>query len=173
MTRQAHPPGSAPTRAPAQGEPAVVIEASLPGARAGDGRRQTGFSYVEVLVAVTLLAVALVPAMDALQTGLLGASVHERLAAQHYRAAGRLEELLAQPYGALDAAALAAASATTPSSYSDAVGVADRRLVYLARYDIDNADADGNRFTGGDEGIVWVRVAIEGSDVALDSLKRW
>ena len=155
-----HPPRQAPT---------PVRRSTGAGVRCS----QAGFSYLETLIAVTLIAVALAPAIESLQTGMLGATVHERAATLHYRAAGRLEELLAQPYAALDAAALAAGSSTVASSYSDTAGTTDRRLAYLARYDVDNADTDGNRFTGGDEGVVWVRVAIEGSSIALDSLRRW
>ena len=36
---------------------------------------QSGFSYVEVMVATGILAIALVPAVDALQTGLAGAEI--------------------------------------------------------------------------------------------------
>ena len=36
--------------------------------------RINGFSYAEVLVAVAILAIALVPAMDALHTGLAGSA---------------------------------------------------------------------------------------------------
>ena len=132
-----------------------------------------GFSYIETLVATVLLAVALVPAMESLQTGLLGASVHEQQAALHYRVAGRLEEMLSEPLHALDTAATAAGSHLTASSYSDPGGTSNRRLVYLTRYDVDNDDGDANPFSGGDDGIIWVQVTIEATSVSLTGLKHW
>lgn len=147
--------------------------ALAPACRTRELRVQHGFSYMEVLVATALLALVLAPALESLQTGTLAAGVHERTGSLHYRAAGRMQDLLAQPFHELDTAALAAGSASVASSYSDASGSSERRLVYLARYDVDDADGDGDRFTGGDEGILWLRVTIEGSNVALDGLRRW
>jgi len=117
-----------------------------------------------------VLAAALVPALQALQGGVAGTDVHLSSAQRLQRAAGRMEEVLAEPLNALDAAAVAAGSPTTPSSYSDSPGTPERRLVYLSRFDGDDADGDGNPFTGTDAGIIWVRVAIEGSTVALESV---
>ena len=45
--------------------------------------RQSGLTLVEVLVSVVLLAILLVPAMRALQTGIVGAEVHGDLASGH------------------------------------------------------------------------------------------
>ena len=70
----------------------------------------------------------------------------------------------------MDAAALAAGDATVPTSFSDSAGTNDRRLVYLSRYDGDNADADDDPFTGVDDDLIWVRVAIENSTQALETL---
>lgn len=81
-----------------------------------------------------------------------------------------MEQLLAEAPASLDAAAQAAGAPTTPTSYSDAPGTPDRRLVFLARYDLDNADGDGNPFTGGDAGLIWVRVAIKNQVIALESV---
>jgi len=134
-------------------------------ARRRRARGQGGFSYVEVLVAVALLALCLVPALDALQTGVLGAATHNTQAVDHYAVAGRLEEVLAEPFSSLDAAAVAAGGPTVPTSYSAAP-----LLVYLARYDADDADGDGNPFTGGDDGLLWVRVAVEGGGASLETL---
>lgn len=129
---------------------------------------QRGFSYVEVLVAVLVLAICLPPALDALSTATRGAGNHETSIARRYFVSGRLEQVLAEAPASLDAAALTAGSPTTPTSYSDAPGMPDRRLVFLARYDLDNADADNDPFTGGDPGLIWVRVAIENQRIALE-----
>lgn len=133
-------------------------------------RRQRGASYVEVLIAATLLATLLMPLLNSLNTAAQTASVQQELAQQHFSLNGRLEELLAQPFGILDAAAVAAGGPTVASSYSDPAGTADRRLVYLSRYDGDNADADNDPFTGVDEDLLWLRVTIENTALSVQSL---
>lgn len=133
-------------------------------------RRSGGFSYVEVLIATALVAVALAPALDALISGIQGAGVHVALAEEHYHALGRLEEVLAEPFATLDAEALSAGGPTVPTAYSDAGGTPRRRLVFLARYDGDDADTDGNPFTGGDAGLLWVAVEIEHTGRVLETL---
>lgn len=128
---------------------------------------QRGLTIVEVLVAMVLLAALLVPAVNALYTGMLGSTVHTDLGRNHYRLVSRMESVLAEPFPSLEAAA---AGSTVPSSYSDAAGPADRLLVYIAGYDADNADADGDPFTGPDSDILWVRVAVDESTQAIESL---
>jgi hypothetical protein len=132
--------------------------------------RETGISYVETLLAVTVLALALVPALEALQTAFIGAAVQEQVVLWQQRLATRMEDLLAEPFASLDDAALAAGSETTPSSYSDGAGGPDRVLVFLSRYDGDNADADSDPFTGTDEGLLWARVAIDNTPYELTTL---
>jgi len=145
--------------------------------------RQSGLTYVEVLVAAVLLAIVLVPALQALHTGMLGAEVHSSTVDQHYAVLSRMEEVLAEPYSMLTAAAGAAGDEQTPTTYSDAAGPVDRRLVYLALYDADDADGDGNVFTVPDPnldgdfdpytgyaGLLWVRVEVEGSVTWLETL---
>ena len=131
---------------------------------------QRGWSYVEVLVATVLLALALVPALEAMQTALLGAAVHEEHAIHQQRLASRLEQILAQPFSDLDAAASAAGSEAVPSTYSDSAGTKGRRLVFLSRYDGDNADGDDKPFTDTDAGLLWVKVEIENSVIGLETL---
>ena len=60
-----------------------------------------GFSYVEVLVASTLIAIALVPAINALQTGILSAGIHQSLTNQHYQRLKKMEEITAEPFANL------------------------------------------------------------------------
>lgn len=131
---------------------------------------QRGLSYVEVLVATVIIAVALAPAIEGLHGGLSGAAAHEVATAGHFELDSRMEQLLAEPFASLDAEAQALADPKVPSSYSDAPGAERRRLVYLSRYDGDDADADGDPFTGIDEGLLWVRVAIEGTVHARETL---
>jgi type II secretory pathway pseudopilin PulG len=134
--------------------------------------RVAGFSYVEVLVATVLVSVSLVPAIEALNSGITGGGVHAQAVSRQQAMQAKLEEVLALPFDDLDAEALAAGSYLAPTSYSDAPGANDRRLVYLARYDVDNADSDGNALTGGEAGLVWVRVAVAGTVHAVETLTR-
>lgn len=145
--------------------------------------RQAGLTYVEVLIAMVLIAVVLVPGLQALQTGMTGTQIYQSSSTEHYAAIAKMEELLAEQYGTLVAAAAAAGDQLTLSSYSDAPATPDRRLVYLGLYDADNADGDNDVFTvldpdlDGDSdpftnftGLLWIHVEIEGSAVILESL---
>ena len=134
------------------------------------GNSQSGLSYLETLLAVTILGVALVPALEMLQIAYTGSAVSQSVLTWHDLAAARMEDVLSVDFSSLEDAALAAGAATTPSSYSDTAGMPDRVLVFLSPYDGDNADADGDPFTGTDAGILWVRVAIENSPVELSTL---
>ena len=144
---------------------------------------QRGLTYVEVLVAAALIAIVLVPAVEALYTGIHASDVYASTSIEHYAAVAKLEELLAEPQSSLLAAAATAGDETTATSLSDAPGTPVRRLTYIARYDADDIDGDGNVFTvpdanvDGDNdpftgytGLLWVRVAIEGSVTSVESL---
>lgn len=148
-----------------------------------DFGRQSGLTYVEVMVATAIIAVALIPAIQALQTSMLGSEVYATSTAEQYAALSKMEEVLAEPQSALILAAAKAGSPLSPSSYSDAAAVPVRSLVYLGLYDPDNSDGDGNPFTVADPNLdgdndpftgytdlVWVRVAIEGSVTHIESL---
>lgn len=132
-------------------------------------RHQNGLSYIEVLVATLLIAIALVPMMEALGPGLQGAQIHRDRAEVHYALKGKLEEVLAQPFEDLDAAATTAGDYKIPTSYSDA-GAAVPHDVFIWRYDVDNIDADGNEFTGGEDDILWLRVATADGLAELQTL---
>jgi type II secretory pathway component PulJ len=130
-----------------------------------------GFTYVEVVVAIFLVALTLVPAINALQSGVHAGAIHAHQATDRYRLTGAMELILARPFAELEAAADAAGGPTVIiDAYSDPDGTESRRLVYLARYDGDNADADNDPFTGADEGLLWARVTIVDSPDAIDSL---
>ena len=135
-------------------------------------RRSSGASYVEVLVATAILAATLIPATQALHSGIAGSEVHGTRTELHFRLRGRLAELLALPFEALDAEAVAVGNRLVPSpSYSDPPGTANRRLVFLSRYDGDDVDpTDGDPFTDTDEGLLWIRVAIEATPFSIERL---
>lgn len=116
--------------------------------------RQPGFSYVEVMVATLLIAIMLVPALQAMQSGIQGSAIHVSLVDEHFRLADKMEQTLARSFDDLLAQADAVADPTVliPSPYSD------------------NADSDDDPFTGTDDGLLWLRVAIENSPRALETL---
>lgn len=124
-------------------------------------RHETGLSYIEVLVATVLVALALVPAMEALEGAIRGSGVAELEARRQHAAAAKLEEVLAESVADLEAEAMAAGAG--PSAYSDPAGSPDRRLVFLNGFDADGDAAD-------DPGIVHVRVEIEATGHVLESL---
>jgi Tfp pilus assembly protein PilV len=140
---------------------------------------QQGFSYVEVLIAATLIAITLVPAMTALQTGMTSVNVHQTLTAEHYQRLEKMAELQATPFINLLAAAKTAVNNTTATSYSDAAGTANRSLVYIALYDADadpftiadtNTDGDNDIYTGATANLLWVKIVTEGSAQSLETL---
>ncbi len=136
--------------------------------------KQAGFSYVEVLIATVLIAVSLVPALDALQAGLKGSEVQAEYIEGHFYLTGKMETVLAEPFSVLAAAATPEGNPVNPSTYSDSLttpqGRTITRQVFLRPYDGDNADADNDPFTGTDPGLLWVQVAIDGTAYAIESL---
>lgn len=130
-------------------------------------RHQSGISYVEVLVAVIIVAITVIPATNAIRGSMDAAESDSQATVNHYRLMSKLEEVLAEPFSAVFAQAAGSATATV---YSDTIGSVDRRVVFIATYDGDNADADNDPFTGADLGLLWVRVEIEGSVNALQAL---
>jgi prepilin-type N-terminal cleavage/methylation domain-containing protein len=156
-------------------------------------RTQQGFSYVEVLVAMFILAIAIVPAMEAIQSGIQGAGIHESLTRQHYAVIKCMEEVQAKSYGDLLNAAQTAGNATTASnSFDTECKQTEQVLVFLALYDADdtvpidlsNPDIDGNPFTfvdsdidsdgdiytGDTSNLLWLRVELENSVLKLETL---
>ena len=135
-------------------------------------KRQSGFSYMELLIATLLIVIMLVPALDAMQSGIQGSGIHTQLAENQYRMISKMEQTLALPFSELltQADLVADSKVLIPPPYSDAAGTESRRLVFLARYDGDDADGDKDPFTGTDSGLLWVRVTIEDSPRALETV---
>ncbi len=124
-----------------------------------------GFSYIEVLVATVIMAISLPAALEALRGGTAAAGVHASHGANQQRIASRMEEVLANKYPTLDAAAMAAGNSTSAvvAAYSDASGAPERLVVNLYR-------TNGVAKVGADFGLLWVKVSIEGSALALQTL---
>jgi len=134
--------------------------------------RQSGFSYMELLIATLLITIMLVPALEAMQSGIQGSGIHTQLAQNQYRMISKMEQTLALPFTELLAQADLVANPTVliPAPYSDNAGTEFRRLVFLARYDGDNADGNDNPFDGTDAGLLWLRVTIENSPRSLETV---
>ena len=129
-------------------------------ARAALLRRCSGISYMEVMLATLLLAVSLVPALDALQTGIHGAGVNESLVLLRYDLSNKMEWVLAQPFGDLSAEV---GKAPLDNVYSDPDPndpplSSFRRLVSISTYDPNLP------------GLLLVRVEAEGAPHALETL---
>jgi hypothetical protein len=120
------------------------------------------------------VALLLVPAMETLDGGVRASAQADAAAANYQSLRAKMEEVLAEPVARLDAAAQLAGGATVPTRYSDPASAgAAQRLVMISRYDADNADADGNPFTGTDQGLMWIEVRIVDQPQRLVSLVAW
>ncbi len=132
-------------------------------------KRMEGLSYVEVLVATLLIAVALVPMLEALQPGIQGAGIHRNQTEVQFALRGTMERVLAEPFESLDEEATAAGASTTSTTYSDLAATVPHE-VFIWRWDVDNADADDDGFTGGEDDILWIRVATQDGLTDLTTL---
>jgi hypothetical protein len=125
-----------------------------------------------VLLSVLLLAILLVPGLQALNTAAAGSN--NSVAARQLNLRSKLEEVVSNPYGELysDTNLSGGNTLTSVSSkFSDAVGAADRRVVVLYRF-----DAVTNALSSSDTGLLYANVyyEAEGSGIALNTLVgRW
>jgi hypothetical protein len=129
---------------------------------------------VEILLSVVLLTVLLVPALQALQSGVAGGQ-NSSLAARQLTLRDKMEQLRAKHFADLYAQTYLAGGNTTSAngSLSDAAGAPDRRIVVLYRYD---ASAGALNPNANDTGLVFVSVyyEAEGSANGLNTLVgRW
>jgi len=154
--------------------------------RPAQSRTQSGISYVEVMLATTLIMIALTPMMDALSAGLQGSRQHKDMSYDRFALTQKMETVLAQPFTSLLNAAATGNSKDVPTAYSDTAGSKGRRLVYLSFYDLADTDGDTNPFTiadtntdgdnnpytgnGADIKVVWIRVRQEHGMAAVESL---
>ena len=133
---------------------------------------QNAFTYVEVVLSVALLAVLLVPALQALQTGISGGAT-PTLAASAPTLRAKMEEVLAIPFGDLYAETYLPGGNTTAinATYSDAAAAVNRRVVVLYRY-----NATAKALSASDTGLLYISVYYEsdGSASAFNTLiGRW
>ena len=136
-------------------------------------KAQRGFSYVEILLSVVLLAVLLVPALEALQSAIAG-NANAPLVRRHLALQDKMERVLARPFADLYRETYSPGGNTMTSvsaSLSDAVGTPERRNVVLYRY-----DASAKALSAADTGLVFIAVYYENepADRALTTLVgRW
>ena len=133
-------------------------------------QQQSGLSYIEVLIATVLIAITLVPAIEGLTSGIQGSALNKQRVEIHYALKGKLEQLLSESFEDLDAAATAAGAHTTATSYSDIFSPTMSRDVFIWRYDVVDADGDGNEFTGGEDNLLWISVALPDNSLSLQIL---
>lgn len=134
-------------------------------------KNESGFAYVDALVATAVLLVCLIPALEALQASIKTQQSAREMLDAHYRVSDKLELVLARSPEQWVLDVLASGGYQNPSTdLSDATGTLQRRLVYIAFYDGDNSDGDMNPFTGGDPDLIWIRVAIEGGDTMQETV---
>lgn len=128
---------------------------------------------MEVLLSAVLLAVLVVPALQALQSGVRG-GVTPAMAARQPALSAKMEEVLSHPFPDLYAETyLPGGNSATAvnASLSDADAASERRVTVIYRY-----DPVTQALSTGDTGLLLVRVyyAAEGSANALNTLAgRW
>ena len=132
-------------------------------------RAEAGLAYVEVMVALLLVTVCLVPALGALQSALLGSQALADAATCDTLLRNRMEEVLGKPYSVL-LAETNLSGGNTPGSVSaalsDPAGPA-RRIVIVYR-------TDGTAVSAADTGLIRVRVAWEAGGTGLESMRsKW
>jgi type II secretory pathway pseudopilin PulG len=134
---------------------------------------ERGFSYVEVLLSVVLLGVLLVPALEALQSG-ISDDQGQAAATRQLKLKAKMEEVAAKPFAALYSQTYLPGGNTSTSvsaALSDAVGAPMRRNVILYRYDPSAAGS-----SSADTGVLFVAVyyAAESPASGLSTLiGRW
>ncbi|MFK8067957.1 MAG: hypothetical protein AB8D52_06910 [Gammaproteobacteria bacterium] len=125
-------------------------------------QQQSGFSYFEIMITVAVVVISILPIMDSLQVSVKASEVQREYVSSHYHLMAKMEEVLAESYTSLEAAIISSESGGPPI-FSDPSGSSDRRIVYLSKYDIDNADSDNDPSTGKDE-VIWVKTIIANSN---------
>jgi type II secretory pathway pseudopilin PulG len=128
-----------------------------------------GFSYAEILLAVVLLGILLVPALQSLSDAIAGNA--SGVTARQIKLRSKMEEVLSVPFTTLYTAASTTSTTAINTTYSDAAGQADRRVVVLYRY-----DTATNTLSTNDTGLIYISVYFEaeGSGNALSTLTgRW
>lgn len=129
---------------------------------------QRGISYAETMIAVMILGVCLVPALNALNSGAIGAATVTAPESESLCVKSHLEKVMAEPYSYLVRAANTAGSLDKPTSYSViADSLCPALQTFIAHYDPDNTL---NRFPSADTGLLFMRVATNDGSASFTTL---
>lgn len=129
-----------------------------------------GFSYVEVIIAIIIIGLAIVPVIESMNIGVQSTRHHEDSLGVYTKLSSTYETLMAESFKDLENAAAQAGDPEIETHYSDETGIPNRCLVYIHEYDLDNSDNDGAGFTGTDEDVLWIKIQIENSAHQLETL---
>ncbi|MEM6639653.1 MAG: hypothetical protein AAF610_07110 [Pseudomonadota bacterium] len=132
-----------------------------------DAHRQRGLSYVEVLVAVIVIAALAGPTADAIRTALM---VSDGVVSERFwrtEAKSYLERALAGEYVATESIVDGGGAITRFITLSDG----SRLTIDTLGYDIDNADRDNNPNSGRDANVYLYVVRVEGTAVRYQGLR--
>ncbi|MDP2752684.1 MAG: prepilin-type N-terminal cleavage/methylation domain-containing protein [Rhodocyclaceae bacterium] len=138
-----------------------------------------GFTYLEVLVALLVFSIALIPAMESIQNSLravrqdakLNAAGGERNVTDGQAVINKMESLLAmsmnENFGSL--AYLPSGRITAHATLSDALGIEPRCLVYTSWFKPE-ATLEADRYVTTKTHLLWVKVVLDGSGVSATTL---
>lgn len=130
-------------------------------------RPQRGLSYLEVLIAISIIAVSVIPVGTALKHS-LDVDAHSRdVTERHFLMLKKMEEVLSYSYLELSQDA----SASLSTRFSDDASADPRRLVYVMEADGDNADADNRLDTGADTELLLIRTEYADGTHRLEALR--
>ena len=130
------------------------------------GPAASGFSYVEVVLALLLLVIGIVPAVNAVRDSLAAPQIAQAAAQALQCVKNHMEKVIAEPYRKLsNAHALFNVAVPAYSLPADAQCAA--REVFITYYD---PDAVAPYFVAIDKGLLLVRVATPGSAMTFSTL---
>lgn len=143
--------------------------------RPTSARSNGGYTYLEILVALLVFSVALVPATEAIQAALRAvrqdtrpaADGTERTVTDGQAVINKMESLLAKDTATL--AASPSGRSTSHETLSDAANAAPRCLVYTAWYKPE-AEQENDRYVETKTNLLWIKVSVEGSGVSATTL---
>ncbi|MFK8017947.1 MAG: type II secretion system protein [Gammaproteobacteria bacterium] len=127
---------------------------------------QRGVSYTEVLVAIVLISLIALPTAQSIQSALTSARQSIDDANHRFALQSLLETTLVDDFASLSSRA---GGSTTPAA-SSALADGETLDLYIASWDIDNADGDDDPFSGADDEVLWVRVQLRGTRLTLSTL---
>ena len=127
---------------------------------------QHGLSYTEVLIAIALVALIAWPTAQSIQTSLAVAQQSVDDTTFRFAMLSLVETTLASDYASLEQRA----GTQSAPILSEPLGANDTLDLYIAPWDIDNADFDDDPGTGVDDDVLWIRVALRNRPLSFETL---